>query len=66
MPFDAELTLHTAAAPTPAQRLADRLMGALPDPDLAWATADPGRLVAYLYISPRPCLALDALLFDEG
>ena len=66
MPFDAELILHPAALPTPAQSLADRLMGQLPDPDPAWASADPCRLLAWLFISPRPCPALDALIADEG
>jgi|GEM_PF-6538995 len=66
MPFDAEFTHDAAQAPSAAQRLADRLMGPLPDPDPAWATADQGRLLAWLFIAPRPCAALDTLIDDEG
>ena len=64
MPFDAELTHDAAQAPTPSQILADRLMGALADPDPAWARADPARLLAWLFIAPRPCPALDVLIDD--
>jgi hypothetical protein len=65
MPFDAELT-HEAATPlSPAQLLADRLMLPLADPDPALAGADPARLLAFLYVSPRPCLALDALIAES-
>jgi hypothetical protein len=60
MAFDADLTIETR----PAQQLADRLMRPLADPDPAWAAADPARLLAYLFISPRPCAALDALLAE--
>ncbi len=59
MPFDAEFV---PAALSPAQSLAERLMGPLADPDPAWAAADPARLLAFLYVSPRPCEALDALI----
>ncbi len=66
MPFDADLTHYGAHAPSPAQRLADHLMGPIADPDLAWAATDPARLLAYLFISPRPCPALDALISTPG
>ncbi|MGI8841998.1 MAG: hypothetical protein ACR2F8_14655 [Caulobacteraceae bacterium] len=59
MPFDAEFV---PAALSPAQRLAERLMAPLADPDTALAAADPARLLAFLYIAPRPCEALDALI----
>jgi hypothetical protein len=64
MPFDADLTPQAAPSPLPAQMIADRLMGALADPDPKWARADPARLLAYLFISPRPCPALDALIAE--
>jgi len=57
MPFDAELPLRTSqtlrhsSAPESA---------ADPAPELA--ETDPDRLLAFLYVSPRPCAALDALL----
>ena len=57
MPFDAELPLtfaSTAAAPSQLALAAD------PAPELA--ERDPARLLAFLYVSPRPCAALDALL----
>ena len=60
MPFDAEFVPELAASP--AQRLAERLMGPLADPDPTWAAREPARLLAFLYVSPRPCEALDALI----
>jgi hypothetical protein len=62
MPFDADLTPHAAQTLSPTQLLAERLMGPIADPDPKWAAADPARLMAYLFVSPRPCPALDALL----
>jgi len=56
MPFDAELPIQiivSQAAPA-AVEAAD------PAPELAMS--DPSRLLAFLYVSPRPCAALDALL----
>jgi hypothetical protein len=32
------------------------------DPDPRWAETDPSRLMAYLFVAPRPCAAVDALL----
>ncbi len=57
MPFDAELPI----------RASDSLrrscpVEAAPDPAPELADADPDRLLAFLYVSPRPCAALDALL----
>jgi hypothetical protein len=33
-----------------------------PDPDPAWALRNPEKFLAFLFVSPRPCEALDALL----
>jgi hypothetical protein len=32
------------------------------DPDPSWAEANPDKLLAFLFVSPRPCAALDQLL----
>ena len=31
------------------------------DPDTDWARANPARLLAFLYVSPRPCDAVETL-----
>ena len=31
-------------------------------PDAGWAEANPDRALAFLFVSPQPCEALDALL----
>ena len=59
MPFDAEYPIQitvsrAAAAPAWTAPVAD------PAPEAA--LDDPSRLLAFLYVSPRPCAALDALL----
>jgi hypothetical protein len=54
MPFDAELPISHTLTFAPAAVVAD------PAPEMA--LADPDRLLAFLYVSPRPCAALDALL----
>jgi hypothetical protein len=66
MPFDAE------APSTRAAQLFCGIAGAADDlglaiataadPDPMWAERHPERLLAFLYVSPRPCAALDALL----
>lgn len=66
MPFDAEFIRDAADARSAAQRLAERLMGPLADPDPSLASADPTRLLAFLFIAPRPCAALDALIGQQG
>ena len=55
MPFDAELPIRAINV-----RLAAAEAPADPAPELA--ETDPGALLAFLYVSPRPCAALDALL----
>jgi hypothetical protein len=57
MPFDAELPIRTGDS----LRRSCPIQGA-PDPAPELAEADPDRLLAFLYVSPRPCAALDALL----
>jgi hypothetical protein len=32
------------------------------DPEAGWATRNPGRALAFLYVSPRDCAALDELM----
>lgn len=62
MPFDAEASVraaHLFCDIKPAQAAPIATPG---DPDLAWAKANPDRLLAFLYVSPRPCAALDALI----
>ena len=57
MPFDAELPIRAGHS----LRRSCLVEGA-PDPAPELAEVDPDRLLAYLYVSPRPCAALDALL----
>ena len=54
MPFDADLPLVQPLVMAPPIAAAD------PAPEMA--QTDPVRLLAFLYVSPRPCAALDALL----
>jgi hypothetical protein len=68
MAFDAEAPVREAQfvlKPLPAEPVTPDLGVAMvfaPDPDLEWAQHNPDRLLAFLYVSPRPCAALDALL----
>ena len=32
------------------------------DPEAGWATRNPGRALAFLYVTPRDCAALDELM----
>jgi hypothetical protein len=34
----------------------------VPDPEPGWAALHPERALAFLYISPRPCSAIDELM----
>ncbi|MBV8593911.1 MAG: hypothetical protein JOZ27_06395 [Caulobacteraceae bacterium] len=65
MPFDAELPTPEATA-TVAQFEQRAALGALfergTDPDPAWAAKNPARAMAFLFVSPRDCAAIDALL----
>lgn len=51
----------SALTVSPGFDFASLLEGA-PDPDPALAHADEGRLLAYLFVSPRPCEAVDRLM----
>jgi hypothetical protein len=55
MPFDAEMPIVQTLVKAPAGTQAA-------DPAPEMAHDDPDRLLAFLYVSPRPCAALDALL----
>ena len=48
---------HRVAAATVASWFAD-----VPDLDPEWAERNPERAMAWLFITPRPCEALDRLL----
>jgi hypothetical protein len=34
----------------------------VPDPEPGWATRNPDRALAFLFVSPRPCSAIDELM----
>ncbi len=54
-PILAEKSIGTTSAAVP-------LLDNIPDPDPDWAERNPDRALAFLYVSPRPCEALDRLL----
>lgn len=62
MPFDAALTPDQFAAPGIAPIEIGALVRCAPDPDPALAGAAPDRLLAFLFLSPRPCAAFDRLI----
>jgi len=65
MPFDAEAPAARAAQLFCGIAAADDLgiaISTAADPDPMWAERHPDRLLAFLYVSPRPCAALDALI----
>ena len=59
MPFDTEV--HTDLVFAPAADLAAAFDNAQA-PDMAWTAANPDRALTFLFVSPQPCAALDALL----
>lgn len=63
MPFDAEVSVRAAhlLCAIPDTDLGEAIAVAA-DPSPAMAHSDPAGLLAFLYVSPRPCAALDALL----
>jgi hypothetical protein len=61
MPFDAEAPVREISIVPAAADLGVALVFAA-DPAPEWAEHHPDRLLAFLYVSPRPCDALDALL----
>ncbi len=58
MAFDMEFAADAIVVKT--QPSLAKAFAAEPEPD--WAQSNPDRLLAFLYVSPRPCAALDALL----
>jgi hypothetical protein len=34
----------------------------VPDPEPGWATRNPDRALAFIFVSPRPCSAIDELM----
>ena len=63
MPFDAEASVRAAHmfCAIPQADMSEAIATAA-DPAPAMAQADPAGLLAFLFVSPRPCAALDALL----
>ena len=63
MPFDAEASVRAAHmfCAIPQTDLGEAIAVA-PDPCPSMAHKDPAGLLAFLFVSPRPCAALDALL----
>lgn len=61
MPFDAGFPTETPAAAERAVQAA-ALIEAVGDPDPAWAASNPDRMLAFLFVAPRDCAAVDALL----
>jgi hypothetical protein len=59
-----EVANHASASRQPFEAAYDSVsaFGNIPDPDPAWAKRNPDRALALLYVSPRPCEALDRLL----
>ena len=60
MPFDAAAEPVVHAFPPSAELSA--AFAAARQPDAAWAAANPDRALAFLFVAPQPCEALDALL----
>lgn len=42
--------------------LVESIFTDVPDPDPEWAERNPDRALAFLFVSPRPCAALERLL----
>lgn len=63
MPFDAEASVRAAHlfCATPETDLGE-VIAVAADPCPTTAHSDPAGLLAFLFVSPRPCAALDALL----
>jgi hypothetical protein len=61
MAFDAAFAAPQTAAPARPRSL-DELIEAAGVPDRTWAAANPEALLAFLFVAPQPCEALDDLL----
>lgn len=68
MPFDAGFSAPNAPAPAPVADTAGnfvsiaRLIDTVQDPDPHWAQGNPDRMLAFLFVAPRDCAAVDQLL----
>ncbi len=61
MPFDA--TPPAPAADTTGKFVSiARLIDTVQDPDPHWAQGNPDRMLAFLFVAPRDCAAVDQLL----
>ena len=59
--FEAELATIDAAV-VPAAEAAAPAFPTPADPEAGWATRNPGRAMAFLFVSPRDCDAIDELM----
>ena len=59
-----DMSNHPIAAPSAHARYSTGscIFTNAPDPEAAWAIANPDRAMAFLFVSPRPCAALESLL----
>ena len=61
MPFDVAANPLSIVQPLVQDEVAAAFEAAR-EPEASWAVANPERALAFLYVDPRPCAALDALL----
>ena len=61
MPFDAGFPAPTADAAGKFVSIA-KLVDDAQDPDPHWAQGNPDRMLAFLFVAPRDCAAVDQLL----
>lgn len=61
MPFDAGFPQSPVTAMPPAVPVPSMFERAA-DPDPVWAAGNPDRMLAFLFVTPRDCPAVDALL----
>ena len=62
MPFDAALEPAPVALSLSRAGELDAAFVVARAPDASWAQANPDRALAFLFVAPQPCEALDALL----
>ena len=61
MPFDAGFP-DTTVAITPVAAPVSSMFELAADPDPVWAAGNPDRMLAFLFVAPRDCAAVDQLL----
>ena len=54
--------VETEFAPVAVRKPLFPAHGDIADPEAAWATRHPDRALAFLFVSPRDCAALDELM----